>query len=151
MTVPSGSGDSGGDLPAAIVVCATCIILAIIAGVVYLIHSGKPIDGFITIVAAVALPSITTLLAVRNSRKVSGVAAQAQDIQNKVDGKIDNLITDKSNLEQQVALRGEIPVTARVSFDPDSTGPLARITTDTAPLSAVNAAGKHSPKGVNSG
>jgi len=129
VTQPAGSG-SGGELPAAIVACVTVIVVAIIGGVVFLTYQGKSLEGFLTVMAAVVIPSVTALLAIRSSRQVS-------DVQSKVDGKIDNLITDKSNLEQQIALHGIMPVTAKVSYDPDTTGPIPRISTDTSPMPAA--------------
>lgn len=137
MTEPSGHGS--GELPATVVAAVTTLVVAVVVGVVVLQLNNKPIDGFLTVMAAVVIPSITTLLAIRNSR---GIAKVAQ----RVDGKIDNLITDKSNLEAQVANAGLTPITLKASFDPESnTAPMRKITGNmTNPMPRVDPGGKHS-------
>jgi hypothetical protein len=134
VTMPQ-SGNSGVGFPTAVIVSVTTLLIAILGGVVFLIYQNKPIEGYLTVMASVVVPTLTVILTVHTSQKVG-------DVQAKVDGKIDNLITDKSNLEQQVAASGMVPVTAKVAFDPDSnTGPIPRISSDTMPQSVV---GRHS-------
>jgi hypothetical protein len=116
MTEPTRD-NAGGDLPGVVVLSVTALILAVISAVVVLSLSGRDVTPLITTTGAILIPTITTLLAVRNSRQI-GI------VDHKVDKKIDNLVLDKANLEHQVSTLGETPVTATVSFDPVSTGPI---------------------------
>jgi hypothetical protein len=125
MTTPAGGGH--GDIPASIVVAVTVLILAVLASVVYLSATGKDVSTVILVLSSLIAPTIASFVAIRKLTDVAG----------KVDGKVDNLITDKSHLEQQLVASGQTPVTAKISFDPSSTGPIPRVSTDTAPAAAV--------------
>lgn len=120
MTTPAGN--NGGDVPAVVVVSVAIIVVAAIGGVTFLVYAGRDTTAIVSILAVLS-PFIVALLAVRNSRKID-------DVRRKVDGKIDNLITDKANLEHQVSVAGLTPITATVSYDPDSTGPIQTVAGD---------------------
>jgi hypothetical protein len=126
MTVP----DNGrhGDVPVSIVVAVTILLVAVIGAVVYLSSVGKDVSSLLVVLGSLVAPTVASLVAVRKL-----TAVQHNVVQSKVDGKVDNLITDKSHLEQQVVAAGLTPITAKVSFDPETTGPFQRITTDTEP------------------
>jgi hypothetical protein len=100
-----------------VVAAVTVLIVAALAAVVYLSATGKDVQPVILILSSLIAPTIASFVAIRKLSDVAG----------KVDGKVDNLITDKSHLEQQVVAAGMTPVTARVSFDPVSTGPIPKI------------------------
>lgn len=112
MSAGSGS-NSGGDLPAVAIAAVTLLILSVVASVVYLTAIGKPVTDIFLILSSLIAPTIASLVAVR----------KLNDVGKKVDGKIDNLVTDKSNLEQQIVASGQTPITAHVSYDPSSTNP----------------------------
>jgi hypothetical protein len=131
MSAPAGhDNEHVGDLPTSVVVAVTLLLMAVVAAVTVLTLMGKPVSNLLVLVGTIVVPTVTALLAVRNSRKVANLTS-------KVDGKIDNLITDKSNLETQVTAAGLIPITSKVSWDPDSSGRFARVVTDTAPQQAA--------------
>ncbi len=115
MTTPRSDGR--GDIPSSVVAAVTVLLLGVLAAVVYLTATGKDVTNVFLVLTSVIAPTIASFVAVR----------KLSDVQHKVDGKIDNLITDKSNLETQVAQAGLLPVTARVSFDPETTGPMPRV------------------------
>lgn len=117
---PSPSG-SGGSIPAVAVAAVTLVTLGVLAAVVILTLNGKPIDSVVLVLGAVVAPTVTSLLAFP---KLTHVQNGLADVQGKVDGKIDNLITDKSNLETQIAQQGIMPITSKVSYDPVTTGPI---------------------------
>jgi hypothetical protein len=142
MTVP----DNGrhGDVPVSIVVAVTILLVAVIGAVVYLSSVGKDVSSLLVVLGSLVAPTVASLVAVRKltavqhnvadvQSNVADVRSNVADVQSKVDGKVDNLITDKSHLEQQVVAAGLTPITAKVSFDPETTGPFQRITTDTEP------------------
>jgi hypothetical protein len=120
------SHDNGGpgELPSVVVVGVTVVLVAVVASVSWLTYVGKPVQNLIVVLGTIVVPAVTALLAVRNSRQITKSREDLRDVQQKVDGKIDNLITDKSNLETQVASAGIVPVTSKVSWDPESTNPL---------------------------
>jgi hypothetical protein len=124
--VTTPAGNNGGDVPAVVVVSVAVIIVALITGITALTYAGKNPTPLVT-AAGVLSPFIIALLAVRNShraeQKIAVVQNRMEDVGSKVDGKIDGLITDKANLEHQVSVAGLTPITATVSFDPESTGP----------------------------
>ena len=121
MTKPADSGS--GEVPAVVVVSVALIVVAIVAGVVVLSIYDKSVTALLTVLGFLS-PTIVALLAVRTQRKVD-------DVRSKVNGKLDNLITDKANLEYQVTAAGLTPVTATVSFDPESnTNPDIPVITD---------------------
>jgi hypothetical protein len=130
VTTPGGG--HGGDIPGSIVTAVTVLIVAVLAAVTYLSATGKDVSTVILILSSLIAPTIASFIAIR----------KLSDVQGKVDGKVDNLITDKSHLEQQVVAAGMTPVTAKLSFDPETTGPIQRVTTDTAPAPAVPPAGR---------
>jgi hypothetical protein len=123
--VTQPADDDGGEVPAVVVVSVAVIIVALISGITVLTYTGKNTAPLLTAVGVLS-PFIIALLAVRNShraeRRITDVQYRVEDVRNKVDGKIDNLIADKTNLEHQVSVAGLTPVTATVSFDPESTG-----------------------------
>jgi hypothetical protein len=116
--VTTPADNNGGDVPAVVVVSVAAIILALVAGITALAYAGKNPAPLVT-AAGVLSPFIIALLAVRNSHRAE---RQIADVKQRVDGKIDGLITDKANLEHQVSVAGLTPITATVSFDPESTG-----------------------------
>lgn len=107
MTESTGT-PNGGELPPSIIACVTLIALAAIGGVIYLTAIGRPVDNVIILVGALITPTIASLMAVRRQRVNS---AKLDDIRSKVNGKLDNLITDKAVLENQVAKLGAEPLT----------------------------------------
>jgi hypothetical protein len=123
--VTTPADDSGGDVPAVVVVSVAVIIVTVIAGVTVLLYNGRDVQPLLSIMAVLS-PFIIALLAVRQShraeKRITNVQESVADVRQKVDGKIDNLITDKTNLEHQVSVAGLTPITATVSFDPESTG-----------------------------
>jgi hypothetical protein len=123
--VTTPAGDNGGDVPAVVVVSVAVIIVALIGGITALTYAGKNSTPLVT-AAGVLSPFIIALLAVRNSHRAERHIAEVQhnvaDVREKVNGKLDGLILDKTNLEHQVSVAGLTPVTATVSFDPESTG-----------------------------
>lgn len=123
-----------------IVAAVTVLILGVLASVVYLTVEGKDVSTVLLVLSSLIAPTIASFVAIR---RLGSVQHTVTSVENKVGDKIDNLITDKSNLEQQAVGAGLIPVTARVSFDPETTGPLPRIGTDTAPAPAVQPPGQH--------
>jgi hypothetical protein len=133
VTAPAGGGGHG-EIPVSIVASVTVMMLAVLAAVVYLTATGKDVSTVILVLSSLIAPTVASFIAIR---RLSVVSTGLTDVSKKVDGKVDNLITDKSNLEQQVVAAGMTPVTAKVSFDPDSTTPFERIRTDTAPAPAV--------------
>lgn len=126
--MPAGD-DRGGDVPAVVVVSVALIIVATITGVTFLAYAGKNTTPLLSVLAVLS-PFIIALLAVRNARKIDNVRRDVADVRGKVNGKIDNLITDKSNLEYQVSAAGLTPVTATISFDPETTNPNMQLITD---------------------
>lgn len=114
MTHSTGSPDSG-NIPNIVIAGIVFIALAAIGGVVYLTAIGRPVDNVIILVGALLTPTIASLLAVRhgsaNSKKLDAIREQ-------VDGKIDNLISDKSKLEHQVTALGMEPITLPRGFHP---------------------------------
>jgi hypothetical protein len=116
MTTPAG--DNGGDVPAVVVVSVAAIIVVALAGITVLTYSGKNATPLVTAIGVLS-PFILALLAVRNAHRAERQIAQ---VKQQVDGKVDNLIQDKANLEHQVSVAGLTPITATVSFDPESTG-----------------------------
>lgn len=118
MTTPA-DGNGGGDVPSVVVASVALIAIAAIGAVTFLVWQEKDVTGLLTIMGVLS-PFIIALLAVRNSHRTDVQIAQ---VRRQVDGKIDNLVQDKTNLEHQVSVAGLTPVTATVSFDPDSTGP----------------------------
>jgi hypothetical protein len=103
------------------------LIVAVLAAVVFLSATGKDVSTVLLVLSSLIAPTIASFVAIRKLSDVAG----------KVNGKVDNLITDKSHLEQQLVAAGQTPVTAKIAFDPESTGPIARVATDTAPAAAV--------------
>lgn len=124
MTTPADNND--GDVPVVVVVSVAVIIVVLISGITVLAYIGKPTTPLVA-ATGVLSPFIIALLAVRNSHRAERRIA---DVQGKVNGKLDNLITDKTNLEHQVSVAGLTPITATVSFDPESTGEHPIVGTD---------------------
>lgn len=108
MTHSTGSPNGSGELPPIVIVCVSLIAAIAIGGVVYLTAIGRPVDNVIVLVGALVTPTIASLMAVRRHRVNS---VKLDDIRDKVDGKIDNLIYDKSVLENQVSQLGAEPLT----------------------------------------
>jgi uncharacterized sodium:solute symporter family permease YidK len=130
VTHTAGASNSGGtgDIPNIVIAGIVLIALAAIGGVVYLTAIGRPVDNVIILIGALLTPTIASLLAVRhgsaNSKKLDAIKDQ-------VDGKIDNLISDKSKLEHQVTALGQEPITLPRGFHPLSNP------TDTVPQKQV--------------
>jgi hypothetical protein len=128
-------GYSSGKIPTAALVAVTVLLLAVLAAIVFLTAIGKDISSVLLLLSSLIAPTIASIVAV----------GKLSDVQHKVGEKVSNLITDKSNLEQQLTAAGYTPVTAKVSFDPDSTSPnIPRIGSDTAPISAAELIRRHS-------
>jgi hypothetical protein len=140
VTTPAGDDGRGGatDLPASVVVAVTVLLIAVLAAIVYLTATGKPVTNVLLVLSSFIAPTIASFVAVHKLTNVqsnlsdvrsdvSNVKSDVSAVSGKVDSKIDNLIHDKSNLEQQVVANGITPVTATVSFDPESTGPMPRL------------------------
>lgn len=133
MTTPAGDNGRGGatDLPASVVVAVTVLLVAVLTAIVYLTATGKPVTNVLLVLSSFIAPTIASFVAVHKLTNVQSnlttVKSDVSEVSHKVDNKIDNLIHDKSNLEQQVVANGITPVTATVSFDPDSTGPMPRV------------------------
>jgi len=117
-----------------VVVAVTVLILGALAAVVYLTAVGRDVSPVLLVLSSLIAPTIASFVAIR---RLGAVKQEVSGLAHKSDARIDNLITDKSNLEQQAVAAGLIPVTAKVSWDPESTGPLPRVSTDTAPAPAV--------------
>jgi hypothetical protein len=100
--VTTPADNNGGDVPAVVVVSVAAIIVALVAGITALAYAGKNPAPLVT-AAGVLSPFIIALLAVRNSHRAE---RQIADVKQRVDGKIDGLITDKANLEHQVSVAG---------------------------------------------
>jgi len=107
MTHSTGTPNSG-DLPVPVIVAVAVIAVTAIGGVVYLTAIGRPVDNIIVIVGALITPTIASLMSVRQHRKNS---QKLDDIKDTVEGKVDNLISDKALLENQVSRLGAEPVT----------------------------------------
>jgi len=103
---------AGGEIPTVVIVFVGFLTTLLIVSVTVLTVLDKPVDNVLIIVGAFIAPTVGSLLA---TRKLSQVAKQ-------VNGKMDNLITDKAILENQVTALGDIPATLP-----------ARRATDTAP------------------
>lgn len=115
---PAETNAAGGEIPTLIIVSVVIMTTILISAVTVLTILDKPVDNVLVIVGAFIAPTVTSLLA---SRKLDKVARQ-------VNGKMDNLITDKAVLEHQVSSLGIAPATlpARRVTDTDRT--------DTSPL-----------------
>jgi hypothetical protein len=116
------------DIPVSVVVAVTVLILAVLAAIVYLSATGKDVSTVLIVLSSLIAPTIASFVAIH---RLGTVQSHVSGVESKVGEKIDNLITDKSNLEQQAVAAGLVPVTATVSFDPESTGPMPIIDTGT--------------------
>jgi hypothetical protein len=114
---PESGHATGGEIPTLVIVMVGVLIAILIAAVTVLTILDKPVDNVLVIVGAFIAPTVTSLLA---SRRISV-------LNNKVDQKLDNLITDKAELENQVAGLGDIPVTLPARR-PTDTRPQPRFT-----------------------
>lgn len=101
------------------VVVAVCALTAIaLAAVVALTLADKPIDNVILILSALLIPTVTQLL---QSRKMDRNTKTLGDVHNKVNGRLDGLLSDRAVLEDQVRQLGGTPITL----------PSPRVTTET--------------------
>lgn len=99
---------AGGEIPTAIVIAVSLVTIAFIGACTALIAFDKPVDNLMLIVGAYLAPTVTTLLA---SRKFRDNTRTLASVEQKVDHTVNNLITDKAILEQQVTYLGDIPAT----------------------------------------
>ncbi len=104
----SDSNASSGELPTSIIVAVSFVTVVFIGAVTMLILLDKPVDNLMLVVGAYLAPTITSLLA---SKKLGTNSKILGDVKEKVDGTVDNLITDRFLLEQQVNELGDTPVT----------------------------------------
>lgn len=113
MTLPgqSSNGGSGSSLTTAALIGAVVMVCSMVAAVVVLTIAGKPVDNIYLILGSLVLPTLTTIMA---SRKIDNQHAQIADVAVKVNGKMDSLITDKANLEDQVRTLGATPITVQI-------------------------------------
>jgi hypothetical protein len=108
---------TGGEIPTLVIVMVGFLITVLITAVTVLTVLEKPVDNVLVIVGAFIAPTVTSLLA---TRRISA-------LDKKVDKKLDNLITDKAELENQVAGLGDIPITLPARR-PTDTRPQPRFT-----------------------
>lgn len=121
MTTPGQpNSGSGGSITTAALIGAVVMVCVIVVAIVVLTITGKPIDNVYLILGALVMPTLATIL---TSRKIDSQHAAIADVAVKVNGKMDSLISDKANLEDQVRLLGATPITVQIpSPRSDATG-----------------------------
>lgn len=126
MTTPGQAPNqgSGSNLTTAALIGAVVMVCCMVAAVVILTIAGKPVDNIYLILGSLVLPTLTTIMA---SRKIDNQHSQIADVADKVNGKMDNLISDKANLEDQVRVLGAIPITVQIPSPRADATPPAKV------------------------
>lgn len=97
-----------GPIATSAVVAVCSLLCLVICAVVGLTLAGRPIDNVVYLITGLLAPTIGTLLA---SKRLDDQSKQLNLVTKQVNGKMDNLISDKAELESQVHRLGGIPDT----------------------------------------
>lgn len=144
MTLPGqGPNGSSGSLSTAALVGAVATVAIMVAAITVLTVMGKPVDNLFLILGSLVLPTLGTVLA---TRRLDAQNTTLTQVATHVNGKMDNLITDKANLEDQVRSLGATPVSVQIPSPRSDAAPLPTADATAVPdaASTPDDGGKHS-------